>query len=57
MELEKNKIYTAVCTAFGSEGEGVVKIDGFTVFVDGMLPGEKAEILIIKLKKNYGFVS
>ena len=43
MELEKNKIYTAVCTAFGSEGEGVVKIDGFTVFVDGMLPGEKAE--------------
>ena len=55
MELEKNKIYTAVCTAFGPEGEGVVKIDGFTVFVDGMLPGEKAEILIIKLKKNYGF--
>lgn len=55
MNLEKNKIYTADCHALGSEGEGIVKIDGFTLFVEGMLPGERAEILIVKLKKNFGY--
>ena len=55
MNIEKNKTYSAECLASGSEGEGIVKIDGFTVFVDGMLPGEKGEILIVKLKKNYGY--
>ncbi|MCD8037337.1 MAG: 23S rRNA (uracil(1939)-C(5))-methyltransferase RlmD [Clostridiales bacterium] len=55
MNLEKNKTYTAECSSLGSEGEGIVKIDGFTLFVEGMLPGEKAEILIVKLKKNYGY--
>ena len=53
--IEKNKIYTAKCTALGSEGEGIVKIDGFTVFVEGILPEEKAEILITKVKKNFGY--
>ena len=52
--IEKNKIYTAKCTALGSEGEGIVKIDGFTVFVEEILPEEKAEILITKVKKNFG---
>ncbi|MDD5945759.1 MAG: 23S rRNA (uracil(1939)-C(5))-methyltransferase RlmD [Clostridia bacterium] len=55
MILEKNKTYTASCSALGSEGEGIVKIDGFTVFVEGMLPGETGELLIVKLKKNYGY--
>ena len=55
MNLEKNKTYIASCSSLGAEGEGIVKIDGFTVFVEGMLPGEKAEILIVKLKKNYGY--
>ena len=53
--IEKNKIYTVKCTALGSEGEGIVKIDGFTVFVEGILPEEKAEILITKVKKNFGY--
>ena len=55
MNIEKNKIYNAECLSSGSEGEGIVKIDGFTVFVPGMLPGEKGDILIVKLKKNYGY--
>ena len=55
MNIEKNKTYNAECVSSGSEGEGIVKIDGFTVFVPGMLPGEKGDILIVKLKKNYGY--
>ena len=32
-------------------GEGVGKIDGFTVFVEGALPQEEIEVLIVKVKK------
>ncbi|MEA4972332.1 MAG: 23S rRNA (uracil(1939)-C(5))-methyltransferase RlmD [Candidatus Metalachnospira sp.] len=53
--IEKNKTYIAVCTSLGSEGEGIVKIEGFTVFVEGLLLGEKAEILITKVKKSFGY--
>ena len=55
MVIEKNKVYTAECLSLGSEGEGIVKIDGFTVFVSGMLPGEKGKILIVKVKKSFGY--
>ncbi len=55
MDIEKNKIYTAECVSLGSDGEGIVKIDGFTVFVNGMLPKEKGKILIVKVKKSFGY--
>jgi len=53
--IEKNKVYIAECFSLGSEGEGIVKIDGFTVFVEGLIPNEKAEILITKVKKSFGY--
>lgn len=53
--VEKNKTYIAECVSLGSEGEGVVKINGFTVFVEGLIPGEKAEVLITKVKKSFGY--
>ena len=34
-------------------GEGVGKIENFTVFVDNALPGEKILTKIITVKKNY----
>lgn len=37
-----------------SEGKGIAKIEGFTVFVDGGLPGDKGKIEITKIKKNFG---
>ena len=55
MNLEKNKVYTVTCTSFGNDGEGIAKIDGFTLFIEGMIPGETGEVLILKLKKNYGY--
>ncbi|MGI6266534.1 MAG: 23S rRNA (uracil(1939)-C(5))-methyltransferase RlmD [Candidatus Metalachnospira sp.] len=55
MNLEKNKIYTVTCTSFGNDGEGIAKIDGFTLFIEGMIPGETGEVLILKLKTNYGY--
>lgn len=53
--IEKNKTYIAECTSLGADGEGIVKIDGFTVFVEGLLPNEKAEILVTKVKKSFGY--
>lgn len=37
----------------GSQGEGVGQLDGFTVFVDGTLPGEVIQAKITESKKAY----
>lgn len=37
----------------GSNGEGVGKADGFTVFVDGALPGDEVEATVTEVKTNY----
>ncbi|HYF82706.1 MAG TPA: 23S rRNA (uracil(1939)-C(5))-methyltransferase RlmD [Clostridia bacterium] len=53
--VEKNQDYTVEITGLTSEGLGVARIEGFTVFVEGALPEEQVEIRIVKLLKNYGF--
>lgn len=53
--VEKNKTYEMQIDALGSNGEGIGRIDGYTVFVEGALPGEKIRVLIVKVKKNYGY--
>lgn len=45
--------YTIEITGQGASGEGVGKIDGFTVFVAGAIKGETIRIKIIKMEKNY----
>ncbi len=40
-------------TGLGSSGEGVGKCKGFTVFVKGALPGEKALVKLFQVKKSY----
>ncbi|MFA1609578.1 23S rRNA (uridine(2552)-2'-O)-methyltransferase [Halobellus rubicundus] len=39
----------------GSEGDGVVKIDGYTLFVPGVETGESVRIRVDDVKANYGF--
>ncbi len=53
--VEKNQDYIIDITGLTSEGMGVGKIEGFTVFVEGALPQEQAEIRIVKIHKTYGF--
>ncbi len=53
--VEKNRDYIVDISGLTSEGSGVAKIDGFTVFVEGALPEEKAEIKIVKVLKNYAY--
>jgi len=51
--VEKNKNYIIEITGMSHEGQGVGKVDGFTVFIDGVLEGESAEVKIIKIGKSY----
>jgi 23S rRNA (uracil1939-C5)-methyltransferase len=53
--VEKNEIYTINIEALGYEGEGIGKIDDFTVFVKGAIDGEVVEAKIIKVNKNFAF--
>lgn len=37
------------------DGEGIGRVDGFTMFVEGALPGEQVRIRAVKIGKNYGY--
>lgn len=45
---------TLKCQGLGSSGEGIGDVEGFKIFVDGILPDETALVEITTLKKNYG---
>ncbi|MCH4888952.1 23S rRNA (uracil(1939)-C(5))-methyltransferase RlmD [Acidaminobacter sp. JC074] len=51
--LEKNKCYEIEIIDLGDNGEGIGKVDDFTVFVHGGIPGDKVTAKIIKVKKQY----
>ncbi len=55
LPVEKNNTYEMTIDALGSNGEGIGRIDGFTVFVEGALPEEVVKVLILKVKKSYGY--
>ncbi|MDD6232226.1 MAG: 23S rRNA (uracil(1939)-C(5))-methyltransferase RlmD, partial [Frisingicoccus sp.] len=53
--FKKNDLVTLKITDLGSSGEGIGKVDGFTLFVKDALIGDVVQAKIIKLKKNYGY--
>ncbi len=55
LPVEKNKIYEMYVEDIGIHGEGIGKIDGYTVFVEGALPDEHIKVLIVKTKKQFGY--
>ena len=55
MTIRKNEIYTLTITDIGTHGEGIGKIDGYTLFVKNTLPGEEVKVLVVKANKNYGY--
>lgn len=53
VDIRKNENYTVEVSGMTHEGQGVGKINGFTVFIDGALRGETVSIRIIKINKTY----
>ncbi len=51
--VEEGKKYTLKIKDIGESGEGIGKIEGFTIFVKGGIPEDKVLIEITKVKKNY----
>ena len=55
MEFRKNDIVTLEIVDCGTDGEGIGKADGFTVFVKDAVIGDTVTAKIMKAKKNYGY--
>ncbi len=55
MEFCKNDFVTVTIEDIGSEGEGIGKVDGFTLFVKDAVVGDVVEARIVKPKKNYAY--
>lgn len=53
--IQKNQEYIVDIIDNGFEGEGIAKIDNFTIFVPGTLKGEKVKIIIVKVLSSHGF--
>lgn len=54
-EIRKNDEYIVDIVDNGFEGEGIAKINNFTIFVKGAIEGEKVRILIVKVNSSYAF--
>ncbi|MDG5785966.1 23S rRNA (uracil(1939)-C(5))-methyltransferase RlmD [Evansella sp. AB-P1] len=55
LPVEKNQLLQVTFEDLTHDGAAVAKIDNFPIFVQRGLPGERATIKVVKLKKNYGF--
>ena len=53
--VEKNKEYIVDIIDNGFEGEGIAKIDNFTIFIPNAIKGEKVKILIVKVLSSHAF--
>ena len=53
--VEKNKEYVVDIVDNGFEGEGIAKINGFTVFIPNAIKGERIKILIVKVLSSHAF--
>ena len=53
--LEKDREYIVNIETLGYEGEGVARIEGIPVFIQGALIGEKVKVVITKVKKKFAY--
>ena len=53
--MEKNQIVTIAIEDIGNDGEGIGKVDGYTLFVKGAVVGDVAKVKVLKAKKTYGY--
>ncbi len=53
--MQKNEVHRLSAEKLGAEMEGVCRLNGMPVFVPGMLPGEEADVRIVKAEKRYAF--
>lgn len=55
MEIKKNEEYILDIIDNGIDGEGIAKLNDFTIFIPQTTKGEKVKALIVKVNKNFAF--
>ena len=53
--VEKNKEYEVEIIDNGYDGEGIAKINDFTIFINGAIKGERCKVLIVKVNKSFAY--
>src|SRR5690625_3453629 len=53
--VKKNQLIELQFEDLTHEGNGVAKVDGYPIFVPYGLPGEHAEVKIVKVNKRFGY--
>ncbi len=53
--VSKNEEVIADIVGLTHDGEGVGRVNGYTLFVQGALPGERVRAKVMKTKKQYGY--
>lgn len=53
--LTKDKMVELEITDIGTEGEGIGKVCGYTLFIKDAVIGDAVRAKIMKMKKNYGY--
>ena len=53
--LHKNEEYEGLVEGYGSDGEGIIKLEGTTAFVPFCLVGEKVSFKVLKVKGNIAY--
>ena len=51
--MKKNDVVTVEVTDIGIGGEGIGKVDGYTLFIKDAVIGDTVEVKVMKAKKNY----
>lgn len=55
LPVAKNDTCVIKIIGMNHDGEGVGRVEGYTLFVSGALPGEQVEVKVLKTKKQYGY--
>ena len=53
--VKKNEKYIVDIIDNGFGGEGIAKVNGFTIFIPNALKGEKCEVLIVKVLSSQAY--
>ena len=52
-QYQKDQMLTVEITDIGNDGEGIGKIDGYTLFIKDAVIGDKVSAKVMKAKKNF----
>ena len=54
-QMQKNQTVITEITDIGVNGEGIGKVDGYTLFIKDAVIGDQVEVKVTKARKNYGY--